>query len=89
MMGLTNKTSAEVNDSKGPKDILASLTQAMQTEDYGDERSERVAGACNLILTTGLSEEKIKTMMAKYKIPKNCKVVAVPKMNTTIWNMLS
>ena len=76
-------------DVKDDDDVLQALTQAMETEEYGDDRSEKIAGVCNLLLTTGLSDQKIQDRMEKYKTPQNCKVVAVPKVNKVIWSLLS
>ena len=55
-------------------DVLQALKQAMETEKY--DRSDKITGVCNLLLTTCLSEEKIQSRMEKYKTLQNFKLVA-------------
>jgi len=67
-------------------DIL--LADIEKAEDYGPALSSKVAEGFMKTLERPLSKETVNSLKLKSKIPENCKIFAVPKMNSEIWTQL-
>ncbi len=60
----------------------------LPSEDQGPPISEQLAKIVNAKFSTEFDQQKRKTILEKYKIPKNCESLLVPKVNPEIWAKL-
>lgn len=67
---------------------IAILAQTKDTEDHGDPLSSSVAESLEKIPNLSMTAEKLDELKKKYKVPANCQILGVPKINEEIWSAL-
>ena len=60
----------------------------LPSEDQGPPISDQLAKIVNAKFATEFDLQKRKTILEKYKVPKNCESLLVPKVNPEIWAKL-
>lgn len=76
-------------DEASPSSTLLQALNVMQPEPvYGDPINDDVAKSIAGLYSCELSKNVRETLKEKWKVPENCKALAVPKVNPEIWAML-
>jgi len=57
----------------------------LPSEDYGPPISDQLAKIVNVKVSTEFGSNKRKEILEKYRIPKNCDSLLVPRVNLEIW----
>lgn len=69
-------------------EVFAALVDIEKTTDYGPELTQNVAAGISKTVSRPLSKETLTKLSSKLLVPANCKMAAVPKMNSEIWSNL-
>lgn len=70
------------------EELQSALSDCEKSLEMGPEIGNSVADAYNRTVKRPLSKETVTQLYAKYKIPRNCKSLIVPKVNPEIWGHL-
>ena len=60
----------------------------LPSEEQGPPISDQLAKIVNAKFSTEFDQQKSKAILEKYKVPKNCESLLVPKVNPEIWAKL-
>ena len=78
---------SEVEDNTS---LLTEIDQALgPSKDHGPQVNEKLSQLVNTKFVMELDLEKRKQLAEKYKTPKNCEALFVPKVNPEIWGKLN
>ncbi|CAG7719349.1 unnamed protein product, partial [Allacma fusca] len=79
----------EIHQQDGDLDFMMEcLDETQGAQDYGNVLSEKVAESFGRIPSQSVTEQALERLRKDYKVPENCKLLSVPKVNTLMWAKL-
>ena len=86
----TEFNTGSVSEVEDNTNLLTEIDQALgPSEDHGPQVNEKLSQLVNTKFVMELDLEKRKQLSEKYKTPKNCEALFVPKVNPEIWGKLN
>lgn len=71
------------------EDQLESSLKELEEENTSEVLEGKLADLCGRIITKGVSDEKLKSILEKYLPPANCTMMSVVRVNPPIWQLLN
>lgn len=87
---LLNKSKETTNPEEPTtnEDLLNALNSLQPQTEYGDPINDDVAKSVTALYQTEGNKANKEKFMEKFKIPTNCKILEVPRVNQEIWSRL-